>query len=521
LILAVALITSVTFAVSSGVGNLDSSTNYANSSQAQLTAQSGLSQATSAMAASTTIGGLPCVIGPSSLPLPLTAGGHATYSVTITYLASTGTVIPCTGTGNTLSNTPFPATSPASATLSSTGNLPRTTPVTMQEKVSVKNQNQLLPAFNFAMFSPGSVALTSNVQVDQVQGPPLGPPPTVYGGSISQCTDGTVLQGDVLSYAPINVNSNCTIDGNLYVAGNVSISNNVHVVGNVYAYGGSVDLTSTPTIGGNIYAIKINGSGGTINANTNAVTVNGSLFATGAISNTSKATIGGSIVPNDAAIASWVMPAQVAFPQLMSLPAAQEIAALTAAGYNVISVGNTGIDNLICSVFFLPATLVSLIDSLVSTNTAIYAPTCTPKMTGLGILTPYLFSTNMIWILGGFQANGTTDFAPNPLQELLGTKTFNLSIIVPYGTACKKGGDITFTNTTTFDPRLNVLLYTPCTANFTVSPSMNGQILAQQSIVATNQFQLNFDDLAGFDLPGASFPSAPVVTVQSKTVSNG
>jgi hypothetical protein len=92
---------------------------------------------------------------------------------------------------------------------------------------------------------------------------------------------------------------------------------------------------------------------------------------------------------------------------------------------------------------------------------------------------------------------------------------------VPYGTSCKKGGGITFTNTTEFDPRINVLLYTPCTADFTVSPTMNGQILAGTSIIGTNQFSLNFDNLAAFDVPGASFPAAPVVTVESKTVSNG
>ena len=43
----------------------------------------------------------------------------------------------------------------------------------------------------------------------------------------------------------------------------------------------------------------------------------------------------------------------------------------------------------------------------------------------------------------------------------------------------------------------------------------------KQGISATNQFALNFDNLAALDVPGASYPSAPVVTVQSKTVSSG
>jgi|GEM_PF-6257824 len=68
LILSVALITMVTFAVSSSVANFDSSANYANSSQAQLTAYSGLSNATSAMTGQT-IASLPCLVT-GTMPLP-------------------------------------------------------------------------------------------------------------------------------------------------------------------------------------------------------------------------------------------------------------------------------------------------------------------------------------------------------------------------------------------------------------------------------------------------------------------
>jgi len=518
LILSVALITLTTYAVSSGIANLGSSARYANSSQAQLTAYSGLSQATSAMGQQT-IATLPCLVT-GTMPLPQTAGGNAAYSVTINYYDKTGAALVCNGSGSPprTFGTGTPAGNPASAVLISTGTSPNTTPVVMQETVNVTATAQLLPAFDYAMFSPETVQLTSNVQVDQVTAPTLGPSPTVYGGTLSECTDGTVLQGDVYSYSDVNVNSNCTIYGNLYVAGNVAISNNVNIRGSVYAYGGSVDLTSTPVINGSIYAIAGPGGGGTINAHTNVVTVNGNLEATGSISNTSKAIIGGSIVPNDSAIAGWVMQPQVPFPQLMYLPAAQEIAVLQADGYNVISVGNTGIDNLLCTAFFVPATLASLVDSLVSTKTAIYAPTCSVQTYGV---TPFILSTTMIWILKEFDTTGTTTFVPNPLDEVAGTTTFNLSIIIPYGTACKRGGGINFSNTTSFDPRINVLLYTPCTANFTVSPSMNGQIIAQNGISATNQFILNFDNLAALDVPGTSYPQAPVATVESKTVTSG
>jgi hypothetical protein len=513
LILSVALITMVTFAVSSSIANLNSSGNYANTSQAQLTAYSGLSNATSAMAGQT-IGTLPCLKA-GNMPLPQTAGGNATYSVTIAYFSDNAATVPlaCNGSANTF-GTGNPAGTPASAILTSTGTSPRTKPVVMQETVSVAATAQLLPAFAFAMFSPATVQLTSNVAVNQMTGPPLGPDADVYGGTLSECTDGTFIEHNVISYSAVNVNSTCHIHGNLYVQGDVSISNTVQIDGNVYDYGGSVSLTSTPTILGSIYAHAVSGVGGTINANTNAVTVGGSLYATGSITNTTKATIGGSIVPNDTnpAFTALAMPAQVPFPQLNPTPAT-----LSAAGYNVIQVGNTLLGQVSCAVFFLPTTLVSLVNSLLSTKTAIYAPTCTPQTYGL---TPFIVSTDMIWVLGGIQTTGTTTFVASPLTLLAGT-TYNLSIIVPYGTSCKKGGDINFTNNTEFDPRINVLLYTPCNAVFTVNPSMNGQILARTGISATNQFALNFDNLAAFDVPGASYPLAPVVTVLCKTVSSG
>ena len=511
-ILSVALITLVTFAVSSSIANLRSSTNYANTSQAQFTAYSGLSQATNAMAGKT-IATLPCLIAPTNMPLTQTAGGNATYSVTISYFSDNAATVPlaCNGSANTF-GTGTPPGAPASAILTSTGTSPNTNPVIMKETVSVAATAQLLPAFAFAMFSPGAVQLTSNVAVNQMTGPPLGPVPSIYGGTLSECTNGTVVEGNVTSYSDVNVNSNCTIYGNLYVQGNVSISNTVHIKGNVYAYGGSVSLTSTPTIDGSIYAIAGSSGGGTINANTNAVTVGGNLDATGSITNISKATIGGSVVPNDAAIAGWVMPPQIPFPQLSPTPAS-----LSAAGYNVIQVGNTLLGQVSCAVFFLPTTLVSLVNSLLSTKTAIYAPTCTPQTYGL---TPFIVSTDMIWVLGGIQTTGTTTFVASPLTALLGT-TYDLSIIVPYGTSCKKGGDINFTNNTEFDPRINVLLYTPCNAVFTVNPSMNGQILAGTGISATNQFILNFDNLAAFGVPGTTIAQAAVVAVKSKTVSSG
>ena len=67
----------------------------------------------------------------------------------------------------------------------------------------------------------------------------------------------------------------------------------------------------------------------------------------------------------------------------------------------------------------------------------------------------------------------------------------------------------------------NVLLYTPCTATFTLSPLMRGQILAGQGIQGTDSFTLNFTQLDSRALPGTMGAPLPMVTVESKTVRNG
>ena len=220
LLIAVALMTSVTFAVSSSVGNLDSSARYANNSQAQLTAQSGLSQATSAMAG-LSIATLPCLGINGQMPLPPTANGNATYSVTIAYYSvdpppnpPTGSLT-CNGTGGTTlgtgGNSKSAILTSTGTILTSAGNSPKVTPVVMKESVSVTaTAATLLPAFANALFSPGPVQLTASVQVHQVTGQPV---PTVYGGSVSECTDGTIIQGNVYSYSDVNVTSNAPSSG--------------------------------------------------------------------------------------------------------------------------------------------------------------------------------------------------------------------------------------------------------------------------------------------------------------------
>lgn len=515
LILSLALITMVTFAVSSGVANLNSSANYANSSQAQLTAYSGLSNATSAMAGKT-VANLPCLIA-GNMPLPQTAGGNSTYSVTIAYYDATGTYLACNVAGPPLTfGTGSPPGVPVSAILTSTGTSPKTTPVVMTETMSIAATAQLLPAFYFALFSPSTVRMTQSVHVTQMKSGPPEPgivypePGSVYGDWFA-LVNTTFIQGNFTSYSSEHFTSSVNISGNLYVQGDVQFDKSSTITGNVYAIGGSVTFKSTAIIGGSIYAIANGRVGGTIDAGSQVVTVGGDLDATGSITTSSNTTIAGSINPNDTnpAFTALVMPDQVYFPQLIPT-----VASLQAAGYTVIQVPSSS-----CTTFFSAAVFYSFLTGLLSsTNTAIYAPTCT--------LQPFMplvpVNTNMLWVLGGIQAISDVTFTSFGLPLFPSTATYDLSIIVPYGTLCKPSGDITFIKSLSVDPRINFLFYTPCNVRFTnVLATMNGQVLADQGITSVNDLNLNFDNLAGFMVPGATGDPVAIVTVESKTVSSG
>jgi hypothetical protein len=523
LILALALITMVTFAVSSSVANLNSSANYANSSQAQLTAYSGLSNATSAMAGNT-IAALPCPTNANpitgTMPLPRTAGGNSTYSVTIAYFSDKAATVPlaCNGSGNTFGTGGVPA----SAILTSTGTSP-TTPVVMRETVSIAATAQLLPAFYFALFSPSSIKMIQPVVVKQMTSGPPEPgivypePGSVYGGAFSQ-VQSVVIQGNFTSYSDLTFTNSANISENLYVQGDVRFKKDASIGGNVYAIGGSVKFDSTATIGGSIYAIAKGGVGGTIDTGNNVVTVGGNLDATGSITTSSSTTVTGSINQNDTdpAFTALVMPAQVSLPQLNPT-----VASLQAAGYNVIQVPSLAFP--LCSSLFSAAGFYTFLTGLLSsTNTAIYAPTCTLDLQ----ISPWVpVNTNMLWVIGGIRAIHPVTFTAIGLPSLFGLPspaTWDLSIIVPFGTSCSPSGDLSFIQPVTVDPQINFLFYTPCNVGFVqMVGTMNGQILAGQGISFVQGINLNFDNLAGFMVPGASFPSAAISTVQSKTVSSG
>jgi len=486
-----------------------------NLSAAEETAFSGLSVATAAMGAAEDIEDLPC--GESGANSVAT-GGPYSYTVTITYYRD-GTVSGECGPGvdSYGSNTP-----PTSAALVSQATGLHGESAEMGEQVSIDAVDHLYSAFDYAMFSPGAVDLT--VAVTTQDAPGTTTPPSIYGGTFPECTDGTTIGGSaVTSGTSVDINSSCTIDGGLYVNGNISITNKATIGGDVYAYGGSVNLTSSPDIKGNVYAIGTPaGAGGTITTNNDPVTIGGNLYATGLITAVSPPASVGTEYPYDTAISGETMAPPPTFPQLDPTPS--DYNGIGEPTATIIGIGGPGEES--CTDFFTPQYLapsytasVQFVETVnqATTPTVIYAPSC--PVPGIGYLTPtFSLSTNITLIVGSFDlGGGTTAF-----QSSSSSLSHDLSVIVPYGTSCSSratpDGAINMTNTNTFTPQVVTFFYTPCTMSFSVSPTLYGVLDAGGGITATNSFMLNYTTQAAAGVPGTEGRPVPVVTVNSKNL---
>ncbi len=515
-LIAVVLIIGVMTAVSSSIANLGFSSSFGNKSEAQLTAFSGLSQATSKMANASSISQLPCSTS-GTMSLPATAGSTANYSVSIAYFSDSAYTNPitCNGSGSTF-GTGTPAGTPASAILTSTGAAGRTAHVVMQEHVIVKPTPVLLPAFSYAMLSLGTLNLTTGLKVNGSHANA-----NLYGGTVNQCANSSSIDGSVQAASSatsnVTIGNTCTINGNFYVNGSVSIGNSANITGNVYAYGGSVtlkdtatvggsvyasggsvDISNSATVGGNVYAYGSSSTPGTIRIKANTSTaVSGSAYATGSISEGNATNVSGSINQDYPGSDMPVLaePPSQTFPQLDPT-----VASLTNAGYNVIQLG--GSSSLPCSEFTTYAS---------SAYTAVYAPTCDVNLSG-----SYTFDlgSNTVWVVGGFASGGSLT-----VGSTSSTSSYDVSVVVPNGTACPSG-DLSF-NGNVFGSLINVLLYTPCSVSFTGNQSISGQIITGANITTTGTFTLAYNQAAATALPGTLGNPEPTITVTNKAVING
>jgi hypothetical protein len=516
LILSVALITMLTFAVTSSVGNLGNAANFSNSSQAQNSAMTGLSDAIDQMTAPMmTVANLPCSVGssasPISMQLPQVRNSNDTYWVAIAY-SPAGTGPSCNGGNGSIA--------PTSAQLLSTGTTAGTTPVVMQENVTIAaTQTSFLGPFNDAIFGT-IVTLTNQLTVNRS---PSGLPGDVYGGTLPACQNSSIIDGDVQVGSVttlLALGNHCEITGNLYVNGSVTLNNNATVDGSIYAYGGSVTLNQQSHVGHNIYAKSIAGVGGNItlgaSASIGSLLVPGNLYATGLASDLlgSLLNLFGQLFSNYSPSMIPAAPTAPTFPQLtptalsLSLTAG-DTATPTPHDYTVNCIGGTNQSGChtfdpTCSDFAVAAAITQ------TTPTAIYAPTCVVNFP-TGTNTISLGNANTTWVVGGLNNGGNLN--------ITSTSVVAFSVIVSFGAACP-AGDLSF-NGTNLSINLKLLFYTPCDISYGGNQTIQGQIISGGTISSTGQLTLTFDQQAAGLVPGTRGSPNPSTTVTGKTVKSG
>jgi hypothetical protein len=559
LILSVALITMLTFAVSSSVGNLNNAANYSNVNQAQNSAMSGLSAATNAMTIAGSITNLPCTwssasgVGAAPMLLPSVQNTSDGYNVVITYSAG-GVADPCTTGGSS----PGPATTPDAAVLVSTGTTPNAHAVVMQETMTIAaTPASLLAPFTFAMFSQQTLALSQKLNVNSPStciGPngvvETTPCANVYGNVVNNCQNQAFIQGTVQVgsqlIAALTLGNQCEVTGDLYVSGDVTLKNGATVDGSVHAYGGNVTLDDSASVVGSIFATTLgDGTRGTIAINTNGInqflclllgcdSVGGSLWAAAAAPNGITATIGGIVrtvisgLPLlqvggsvNMGVANSSMPAAPASQSLPQLNPSALTLSLSAGDsatptphlYNVICIGGTNDPGCAsyqpsCSTFQATATVTY------STPTALYAPTCTVVTNGS---TTFNLGSNEIWVVKGFSNGGSLT-----VQASVSTNSYDLGVVVSATLAICPLADISLNgNTNLFAASVKVALFTPCNVNINGNQTINGQILAGENITSTGNVTINYDQSGSKYLPGSSGSPVPTPSVTGKTVTNG
>lgn len=514
-------LTAAGLALSRSGANL--SMDYQANTSSRLTAESGVEATLVSMRSSGSIPSLPCTLTGSP------GSGSSTYSVTITYYAS-GTPLTCSGgspVGTLLGGTSIPT----AATITSSGTAAHGGTVVMVEQVSISPDTPLAPAFDYAIFTPGTMPLSVQASIYKASN---GAPADLYSGQTFQCTNSVYDQGSLVTFTtPQDFSSNCQITGSITVNGNVDITNTATIGGDVYAIGGAVSMSSSAKVGGSVYA-----TGGGIDLSNNAVTIGGSAYATGSITQVNLASVGGQTWPNDASylhandssIAGMTMPPSPTFPTINP-----SVSQWQAAGYTVIQIPGTDPLNgkyYSCSAhgssqdYFtdqypggtdMPSQFVDDVNSA-TTPIVIYAPTCNPSIgtnlveTGGPCPNPnnggkgsvFNMNANVAVVVNTFSDWGCMLWQPTPPSS--GPE--NLAII-----AESSGSNaIDLTNYTDFASTVNTLLYSPGEVTFSVDSTMTGQILAGTEVNATNNFSMTYSTAAAQGIPGTTVNASPTVT---------
>jgi hypothetical protein len=501
------------------------STQYGNTSQASLAAQSGLAVELSAMRTASGYTALPCGSFSGSLSAP---GAISSYSGTITYYPSGSNPTALTCSGSTLGG----STAPASATILSTGTDTHGSPTSMEETVNIAVPQVTNPAaaLGYALFTTNALDLESAATLEN-SGSNIA---NVYSGGTLTCASSTSVPGTLTTHASISLSGGPCTTGGLISTGAITSTGAFDVNGNMTAYGGSVTLGSTTTVTGNVTATD-----GNISLSS-AATIDGNAAASGTISVTGAAKIKGTQTPNDSALSADTPPAAVPFPSecQSGYPAPCSLADSNitdadwqAGGWTVVDIPNS---TYTCASFFqnVPAgsgpfqneisseTSKTVYDALGCSATTPCPPasgtSCYPSYSGAET---FKFAQDTVLEVPAISVSSADTF------ESTSSTMHNFSILAsPLSVCSTSGTDITMTSAVTLASSLAVFLYTPGEVSFSsASSSSAGQIVACGGITGTSAFTFTYNPSAGAEVLGLSttVPSsttAPTISATEKFV---
>jgi hypothetical protein len=498
---------------------------YANTVQSRLAAETGINATLAKITAATTPAGLVQTLS--------STGSTWTWTTTSTFATATGTAL-----------TTFPLSVwPATTAITSIGTMKGVT-VKMTEDANItapsSTTTTLLPAFNYAVFTPGAIGINSSASIAEGTS---GQSADVMAGGGSTCTNGISIQGNLYSYATaaLDLNSGCSITYGLYATSGVVISGAVNVGGSVTSYGnGGIAMNGGGAIGGNATS-----TGGNIALSGGSPSIKGGAYAYGTttwnsapISATNGSGLVGMYYPGDTALSSQTITPEPSFPVITD----PTQATWATSGYtNYILVGassvtTNGVVNTTynCSNYFATqylaaygygpsASAFSLAVNGATTPTVIDASACSnPNFQYGSVSQTFSLQTNIVFLTNGMTGSTSSTWASSS------STSHDLSIIVP----APETGNLYFTSTSTFASSLSTFLYTEGSFQANSTPTFNGQVMAQgsaglysgDSVYLTNAYALTFSNAAATTIPGATSQvvtgsGTPVVTGVRRFVS--
>jgi len=465
------------------------STQYDNTSQAGLAAQSGLAVELSAMRNVSAFTSFPCGAFSGTLAAP---GARSSYAGTATYYPSGSNPTALTCSGSTLGG----STPPATATVLSTGTAPHGTPTTMEVQIAVATTSTPAAALGYALYTSNALNLSGAATVSNSSGNTAN----AYSGGTMTCGTGDTIPGSVTSYVVVSLTGSCSIGG-LTASGQVTLANSATVNGNLISYGGPLTMSGTTEVTGT--ATETSGNIGL----SGSADIVGNTAASGTITIAGGATIGGTKTPNDAALTSQTMPAAVSFPVLNPSDVTWML-----QGWTVIDVPNS---SYTCAQYFVsntngaPDPFQTAISTLGS-KTVFDAETCNPSYTRSQT---FQFAADTVLEVQTLTTAGSDAFASTTATH------HDFSLLASPGTACSAANvAVTVSNQANFASSLTVFVYSPGQVSYANSPSMTGQITACGGITGSSSFALTFDPSASGEIPGSSSVTAPTVSVINKFV---